>query len=168
MGEQADNRAANPPGRRPDRWVKVGFLLAAAVTAVLVYLYIQTGKTILKSWQTDLDAALRSAKQEDRRSLVLFLASPPGETARRLASTTLKKAHNRKAIADGKFVRVKVALDTALDSDTARRYRIRKLPSMLILDPNGVEINRREGMIGEVPFRQGFLDCSQVAKPPTD
>jgi len=37
---------------------------------------------------------------------------------------------------------------------------------MMVLDANGNELNRREGFIGEVPFRHGFLDLAQIEAPP--
>ncbi len=159
MSEPSDS---HPPSakRRTDRRIKLGFLAVALVAAgVVFYLQLRPPKGI---WSQGLPQGLQKARAENRRLLVLFTSSPPGETARRMEQTTLRKAHNRKAIRDGKFVCVRVTLDTALRSETARRYRIRKLPTMLILSPEGGELNRREGMIGEVPFRQGFLDCADV------
>lgn len=133
------------------------------VAAVVFYLQVKPPKGI---WSQDFPQALREAKAQNRRLLVFFTSSPPGETARQIDRTTLRKAHNLQAIRDGNFLCVRVTLETSLDSQTARRYRIRKLPTMVILSPEAVELNRREGMIGEVPFRQGFLDCKEVMPPP--
>jgi len=166
MNQQADHRGSKPAKRAADRRVKLGFLVAAIAMGVGVYFYLQRGRMILRTWSTDLERARRQAKSEDRRLLLFFMSSPPGETTRRMAGTTLKKPRNRKAIAEGKFIPVKVELDTSLKGDLARRYRIRKLPTMLILSPAGEELNRREGMIGEVPFRKGFLSCKEIVKPP--
>ena len=165
MTEPAENQTARGARKGADRRVKLAFLAVTIAIAVIVYFYHRQGKALLKSWPTDLAAALQRAKTQDQGLLVLFMASPPGQMTTRLARTTLRKPHNVKAITDGRFVRVKVALPTSLDSETARRYCIRELPTMLVLDPNGAELNRREGMIGEVPFRNGFLDCTQVVRP---
>jgi hypothetical protein len=36
---------------------------------------------------------------------------------------------------------------------------------MLVIGPDGVEKNRREGFIGEVDFRTGFLEGGEVIGP---
>ena len=166
MGKRTDDSGKKPAKRTSDYRAKLGFIVAAIAICVAVYFYIQRGRMILRSWPSDLEKALQQARSEDRRPLLLFMSSPPSETTRQMAGTTLKKAHNRKAIAEGKFIPVKVVLDTSLKSDLARRHKIRKLPTMLILSPAGEELNRREGMIGEMQFRQDFLSCKEVLKPP--
>lgn len=168
MTEPTDSGGKRRPKRATDMRGKLAFLVVAALLAGVVYWYLQQGKTILRDWPDDLAKALRQAKAENLRVLAFFVSSPPSETTLRMARTTLKKSHNQRAIASGGFLRVKVSLDTSLKSDTARRHKITKLPTMLILGPDGKELNRREGMIGEVPFRSGFLDCAEVVQPPSD
>ncbi len=159
----APDRSAAPPRERRDLYVKLAFLAVALVGAWFIYTQVQTGD-VLKGWPEGVEKALARAKETDRRVLVLFTDDPPGATARRLSRTTLAKPHNVQAIREGKFVRARQSIDS-LDSPLARRFAIDKLPTMLILAPDGKEINRREGMIGEVPFREGFLDGSEVVKP---
>ena len=57
-------------------------------------------------------------------------------------------------------------LTDGLSGDLAKRYKLTKLPTMVILDANGKELNRREGFIGEVEFRRGFLDLTKIEAPP--
>ena len=149
---------------RSDRRVKIGFLLAALLAAGLIYWLFQTGATVLKSWPIEFDKALAGAKKTDRRVLAIFMSDPPGATAVRLAQTTLSKGQNQKAIRDGKFSRVKV-LTNSLSGDLAKRYKLTSLPTMIVLDANGNELNRREGFIGEVDFRHGFLDLTKIEAP---
>lgn len=165
MSEQASSQDASAKAQAGDRRVKLIFLAVAVAAALVVYLVLQRDPPLLRDWPGNLDEALRQAAKENRRVLAFFVSSPLSEDAKWIASTTLKKGHNRRAIADGKFVRVKVRLKTSLDSKTARAYRIRRLPTMLILSPDGTELNRREGRIGEVPFREGFLDGTDVFRP---
>ena len=162
MSEESTKQRKRPARSGPERWVKLGFLAAAIILAVVVY---SRGGTILAGWREQLPSALEQARREGRKLLVVFMSDPPSQTLRRLAATTLAKQHNADAIREGKFIRVKVKLDSSLKSETAGRHKIRSLPTTLILDANGVELNRREGMIGEVPFRDGFLDCGDVVKP---
>jgi len=95
--------------------------------------------------------------------LAFFMSEPPSATARWLADNTLRM--NRKAIAESRVVPVKVVLETSLDSETARRYEIRELPTLMVLSPSGKELNRRTGRVGEVEFRQGFLDLAVIKGP---
>ena len=69
-----------------------------------------------------------------------------------------------RAIQDGKFARVKVTVNS-LNSDVARQYKLTHLPTMMILAPDGKELNRREGVVGEVPFVHGFLDLTEIEAP---
>ena len=78
---------------------------------------------------------------------------------------TLGKKENKKALIDGKFILTKVVVPPSLDDAFAREHQIGKLPTWLLLDSKGDELNRREGYIGEIEFRKGFLDCQMVVKP---
>jgi hypothetical protein len=147
------------------RRAKLIFLAVVAVPALVIYVLLQRDPQILAGWSEDLDAVCRRAAAESRKVVVIFHASPPGSTTRQLATTTLAKGHNIKAIEEGRFLRARVRLDTALQSATARKYKISRLPTVLLLGPDGAELNRREGMIGEVPFRQDFLTCNEVLRP---
>ena len=161
------NSGTAPSARKPDSRAKVVFLAIVIAVAVAIYLWLQRSPDLL-GWPGDIDAALAEARKTDRKVLALFTSDPPSYTARRLAETTLTKGHNRQALADGKFLCVHTKVDSALTGKTARRFGLTKLPTTLILSPTGIELNRREGMIGEVPFRHGFLDCSEVQGPKSE
>jgi hypothetical protein len=162
MTQSAKHRQSSQAGRS-DRWVKIGFLVVAVVIGTVIYLYLQND-TLLKGWPEDLSAALADAKQTNRRVLVVFVGNPPNADAVRNADFALGKPQNQQAIQDGKFARVKVTVNS-LDSDLARRYNLNRLPTMMILAPDGSELNRREGVVGEVPFLHGFLDLTEVEAP---
>jgi hypothetical protein len=81
-----------------------------------------------------------------------------------MANTTL--AHGQNVQAMKAFIRVKVELDS-LESDLAKEYELESLPTWLILTPNGEVLKRREGFIGEVPFRNEFLSVA-ATKPSGD
>jgi len=93
--------------------------------------------------------------------LVFFASKQPSGDARRMSTTTLGK--NAKNIARGKFIKVLIQLKKT--DELAKRYKISTLPTFLVLDAEGKELNRRVGRVGEAPFTNGFLDCSEVEKP---
>ncbi len=164
MDEQEGNTNQTPREKpRKDRWIRLGFLAVVVVAVGAIYLVQRRGPA-LKGWNPGLNAALEQAGRENRRLLVFFMYSPPSEAARRMAATTLAQAQNRQAIEKGRFVRVKVPV-SSLQSELARQYKLKSLPTMMVLDSDGIERNRREGFIGEVAFRRGFLDLSQIQKP---
>jgi hypothetical protein len=147
-----------------DRWVKIGFLLVILIGVVGVYL-LQHRSLSIKDWGDDLPAALREAKATGRMVVVFFVEDPPSETSRRIKDSVIHKPGNRKALKEGNFIRVIVILDNSLKSDVAKQYRIKELPTLMVLRPNGTERNRHEGLIGEVNFRQDLLQYPPPEQP---
>lgn len=147
-----------------DRRIKIGFVVVVVAAAVAVWLS-QRSSPPLPGWETNLGAARRTAAAEGRRVLILFHSQPPSQTMHTLVDDVLETSHGRRAMLDGKFIRVHVVLGTPLKSNVARQYAIRKLPTMVILSPEGKELNRREGRVGLVEFGSQFLDCEKVIRP---
>ena len=154
---------ASPRTHSRDRWVKIAFVVVTVVLVVFIY-HKQRGGLSIPGWGDDLDEAMEQGRREGRLVLVLFVSDPPGTMATQLANT-IRNEQNVKAVTDGRYVAVIAAVDTALKSDVARLHRLKTLPTLVLLGSAGLERNRREGMVGEVPFRQGFLDCSDVVSP---
>ena len=160
----SENTTAPAPKKAGgDHRIKIIFLLAAVVGIVAVQ-FLQRSGQVLPDWDEDLQAALDQASQERRMVLVFFADHPPGEISRWLAGGTIRK--NQEAIEEGNFLPVLVRL-SSLDDTLAGRYKIQTLPAMLILDHRGRELNRREGKIGEGPFRDDFLNLRKIVKPPS-
>ena len=163
MTDTEKSDAAPPVDKaRRERRTKIIFLLITLLIVAVIY-KLQRTDTRLAGWSKDLNASMTQAVRENRPLLVLFDSDPPSTTSRNLVATTIEK--NIKYIDDGKFICVAVSVDTGLKDPVSRRYRLSLLPTMLIIGPDGIEKNRREGIIGEVPFRQGFLDCKEVHGP---
>ena len=152
MGEDQEKQSGKGPGT--DRWVKIGFLAVLVVGGLAVYIVQRSGPQ-LKDWGKDLPSALARAQKEGRKVLLLAKSQPPSEIFRQLTATTIRK--NAKAIKQHNLILVKITLSSSLQSATARQYRIKTLPTTLLLDPKGKELKRREGFIGEIEFRD-FLD----------
>jgi thioredoxin-related protein len=159
-GNDDTGRAATRGGKaRKDRWIKGCFLAAVLIAAVIVYVMQREGVG-LHGWEDDLEAALVRAERENRPLLVYFVRSFSADTVRRMASTTLAKPDNERAIQEAGLIKVKVK--TSIDSDLAKKYGLSKLPTMVVLSPEGrkcATINDYAGQfIGELPFRNEFLE----------
>lgn len=165
--EPTASPAPVPPRRRHDRAVKIGFAVAAVAIVLLVWWHQRRGGD-WEGWTTDLAAAKARAKTEDRHVLVLFHATPPGQLTRDFLRRTLGKKANREALDKLVIARVHIALNTDLTSEVARSYRVRALPTLVLLGPDGAERNRREreAILPEIAFREGFLDGSKPVSPP--
>ncbi|MFB3890744.1 MAG: hypothetical protein ACE15C_01845 [Phycisphaerae bacterium] len=165
------SRAPSPAVAKPrlSRNAKLIALGVVSVAAVLVYL-VQTAMppviAQIFNYKSGLDQALVQARADNRKLFILFASSPPGQAERDMAAGTLSKEKNREAIKKGNFICLRVDMPNDLKgNEIAAKYRVEALPTWIILDPKGKELNRRVGFIGEVPFRNGFLDCSQVVRP---
>lgn len=139
---------------------KMVFLAVAIVAVVLVYISQQSGSE-LPDWSDDLPAALAQAEKEKRGVLVFFVGDPPSANGRWMATSTLPK--NAKKIAELKLL--KVLLQVNMKDERIKQYKITRLPAFLLLNSQGEELNRREGRVGEVPFKKQFLDRGTVEKP---
>jgi hypothetical protein len=144
-----------------DRRAKMAFLVVAILVAGVVYFLFQSGEEILKNWPADFNATLADANQTGRNVLVVFLSNPPNDDSVFVATTTLTKPKNRQAIEAGKFARVKTVVND-LNGPLAGKYKLTKLPTLMVLDSKGKEVARAEGRVGEVPF----LEFIQSIKKP--
>lgn len=158
-GTQPQAPAAKPPARRKDKWVKWVFGLAVLGAIIAVWIIQRSGPVAFQNWRDNLPAAIDEASRDDRKVLVLFGSSPPGQDERKLGDAIAKK-QNAEAITQGGFIAVRV-----VDGELARKWKVQRMPTMLILQTKGnevVELNRREGYIGEVAFRDEFLSLKVI------
>jgi hypothetical protein len=159
MDQQDTHDQATAAKHRKDKG-KLIFLAIISVVVILVYMSQRSGAE-LPDWPGDLSAGLAQAKQEERKVLVFFASSPPSTTARKMSTSTLKM--NNKYIKSRKLITVLIQVKKT--DELAKRYSIKKFPTFLLLDSEGKELNRRVGLVGEVPFRNEFLDCKKVVGP---
>ena len=137
--------------------------LAVAMAVVAAVYFMQLRGPQLESWGSDLDQALTQARAEKRKVLVFFTVSLKSEKAKKLINLTL--AHNRRNIDNMGLIKVNLNLDVRLQSKTAERYKISRLPTFLLLSPQGSELNRREGFVSVQGFRDEFLSCEKIIRP---
>jgi hypothetical protein len=156
MTETAETpRSPSPPRPPRDRlikWAFVGLIVLAVVAVVLM----QQKKTLgIKGWSNDLSQTLATARTDNRRVVAFFVRQPSSHTAKTIARHAIQPA-NVEAIDKGRFLPVVVTTEPG--SEPATTYGIEAFPTLLVLSPQGEEMLRREGLIGEVPFRQEFLE----------
>ncbi|MBN1942417.1 MAG: hypothetical protein JW849_03895 [Phycisphaerae bacterium] len=156
MAERSEE-SKTPKSPSRDRWIKIGFVLVLAAAGIAVYCF-QRRDLHIEGWGDNLAAALNQARTENRMVVVFFASSPPSDTALTIARRRIPKPDNKEALKAGNFIPVVASLKDALDSDLAKQYKLKTLPTLMVLRPNGTERNRHEGMIGEVDFRQNFLE----------
>ncbi len=168
MNQQTDHPAGEQVTKtKPDHRAKVVFLIIALVIGGGILLVQRKPPKLPAGWSEDLPAALKQARLENRRLMIVFMASPPSHIGRKMFDTTLSKRENKKALEDGRFIPVRQLIKST-ESETAKEYKVTRFPTTLILGPGGNELNRRERFIGEVPFRDGFLNMRKLELPPAD
>lgn len=148
------------PGPGRDRRAKLIFIAITVVAAVVVFYVSRRGPPV-PGWDDDLDAALKAAGKQERKVLVFFVPAGHSAEADQVART-IRKPDNVQATQQGNFVCVRVR--TSVTSDLAGRYGLRHLPTLLILSPGGQELNRREGVVGEVEYRSQFLKGEKAGR----
>ena len=91
--------------------------------------------------------------------VVFFVGRTPSPIASDIAKKVIPKDGNKKALAEGKFIKVVFSVDSGLQSETAKKYKLVKLPTLIAFDPSGKEYNRLEGTNAkdEVGFRDKLL-----------
>ena len=163
MNQQDEKQTAPARKGRSDRWVKLAFLVAVAAIGVFVWLSYRTPP--LRGFSGDLEKALEKAKAEGRNIVLLFINSPASDNDRFVMQKIIAKRHNLQALEKGNYLCVRKS--TSLRSEMAKRYQLKELPTVLLLGPDGRELNRRQGRggFGEIEFRKGFLDCKEIRKP---
>ncbi|MHC4984578.1 MAG: hypothetical protein ACYTFO_00320 [Planctomycetota bacterium] len=145
--------------RKHDRWVKLGFLVVAL--GIVAFLVIdQRSFPAPAGWGKNLAEALATAQAENRHVVVLFVKHPMGELAKTVITQVINKSDNHKAVKEGNFVPVMVR---GPSNQMREDYGLTVFPTLMILDPAGQEVKRREGLDTrpEVPFRSEFLDLEQ-------
>lgn len=160
MSEENTAPAGTENLKREKRTKTILILLIIAAMAGL-YVFNQRQELNIEGWGKDLDAALARAKTENNPVVILFVNKSQTPTARDLQKR-IDRPGNRKALKNGNYITVIVPLDNSLDSELAKKYKISSLPTLLLLKPNGEEHNRAPSNIGEVPFRQIFLNYNKT------
>jgi len=127
--------------------------LAVLVAVVGFIWYIQRNPSPPADWGTNLDDAIEQAGRENRQVLVWFTGIRNSQQWKDMRGR-VRIPQTKNIIKKKNFVCVNVEVGTSMDSDLARKYGITKLPTFLILDPQGKEVKRTEGPIGEQALRE--------------
>jgi len=154
MSEQQDQPRRKS---RVDWRVKVGFVVVLLAVSVLIYMR-QTAEPKLPGWGTDLQAALRQAKEKNTKVLVLFTGSPMSHLDRRLVKESLNKSRVLKAMNHLGYPRVH--LSVRKHKDVAERYGVTSHPFLLLLDADDKVVKKHSGFLTDLAFCGDFLEVS--------
>ncbi len=96
------------------------------------------------AWEHELDAALASAKAQQRPVLLVFGASwcPPCKKMKRDVWPDPEVAQ----LVESNFVPLYVDVDERSQANVSARYRVSSIPAVFILDAEGTEIQRSSSM----------------------
>lgn len=161
MQEEADKDQPAPKKRLVGKRMNLLFLVVFVVAAVLITRHQQSAGG-LPDWPSDISGALEQAAKEDRKILVFFASRPPSHIDIRMTEDPIR--HNMPFIKRDKFITVLIQVES-LQSQLARSYKVTKLPTFLVLGPDGKELNRRTGFVTPREFYEGFMDCTVIQKP---
>ena len=146
----------SPSKKSPwDRRIKTGFLVVTIALAIVIWLNQRQGPQL--QWSKDLQSILRLAERENRRVLILFRGKFPNEETRNLIKMVLTSGDSTSAMQKGKFLCVQVELDNELQSAVAKKYSVKKLPTMIIMGSDGKELKRHVGYMALGEFFGTFL-----------
>ena len=132
-----------------DRWVKLGFLAVVLIVAAVIYIRGRAGTAPGREWHSDLPATLAEARKSNRPVLVLFRPKVLDEdTSFVTGEKGLKQQSVTRAVTKGNYLCVAVKLDASLTSALAVRYKLRELPTVIVLSPEGIVLQRDSGRVG--------------------
>lgn len=143
--------AAPPPrkGRRGlDRWVKLAFLLIVLGWVGWQGVGWYFGPSLPVDFTADLPGAMRQAQAQGRNVLVVVYSRPPSEDYKTLALQRMSKPRSREAMRRSNVIVVRTTSGDA----SARQFNVTTTPTLLLLGPDGREIRRHVGGIGETDF----------------
>lgn len=114
-------------------------------------------------WREGYDAALADAKRSGKPVVLDFTAEWCGAC----------KVLDKQAFADPGVSRtltsdfVAVRVDCDREREVAERFGVRKLPTLIVVSPDGVELARRTGSAGAAEIAQWLNPLkSRAARPP--
>ena len=141
-----------------DRWVKLGFLAAVIIVAAVIYIRHRVGVGPGEAWRSDLDATLAEARKSNRPVLVLFRPKALDEDTNFVSGEKgLTCPSVREAVEKGNYPCVEVKLGGALTSTAAAKYKVRKLPTVIVLSPQGKVLEREPGRVGHARLAEMLL-----------
>jgi thiol:disulfide interchange protein len=116
--------------------------------------------TVTLKWEKDISVALERARNEGKLVLVNFYAEWC-VWCKRLESTTLRDTKVA-SVLDQKVVPLSLDVD-AWGKELSNEYRVHELPTIVVLDAEGVELGRIPGYMPPESFLErveGFLQQS--------
>ena len=79
---------------------------------------------------------------------------------KRLITKGLAFTRSKEALAEIGYL--KVHLNKEDHGNVMENYAVRELPTVLMLDPGGVEVKRHEGFMNDITFKNDFLEMKSL------
>lgn len=147
MSQDQSTSGVQRPKSGKDRWVKLGFLGAVVIVALVLYMRQVQGPTLSADWGGNLDAALDTAKGSGQRVVVFFYSPRGSHEDNSFVIDSLMHSVSKNAIDNAKALRVQVAVGDP-KAPLAARYALTALPAVAVLSPQGKLLDVRTGRVG--------------------
>ena len=128
------------------KWALSGLLAGLSLVLIIYAAQPRVPQSLAKDkkdlkWYTEHEETIKEASRAGKNVFMAFSASwcP---ACQKMESETLKNTEVQRRLAND-FIAVKIDVDTS--PVLSSRYRIYGVPKVIILDPSGNEIGRREG-----------------------
>jgi len=135
-----------------DKRVKLGFLVLAIVGAVLIYLHQRQDPQL--GWPTATAPMLDKARADARPVVVFFMPHKPDGETRKMIALSLLHGMTQKQLKKLNYVTALV-LDTKMTSSLAKRFKVEKLPTLVIISPKGEQYKENvTGFVGPAALKE--------------
>jgi len=150
------------PKSGKDRLVKVAFLIIALSVAGVVYM-MQRKDPELTGWDKDLGDALKRAKADQKKVVVLFTRSPMSHDDKKIVNKCVRLPPSVRVLRHLGYPKVHLTIQG--DRKAAERYDVHNSPTVLLLDSDGKILKRRDGFMTDLAFCNDMLGLPAAAVP---
>ena len=139
------------------KWVFLGLV---SVGAILVW-WVQRNPDLLPGWETkDLSRMLAEGKAQHRPVVIFFHDVPMNEASRQNADH-VNGAQSITAYKKYNYIRVRVGTDAT--SAVAQEWHIESFPTLVVVDVQGKEAGRRQGVVAVTDYYDHLLPLGDPA-----
>ena len=147
MEQQA---SGNPADKKSKRAKLIFIVLVLVVIAVIYGIQHKRSLDIFHGWQTDLDAALKQAKADNKKIIVFVSHSQLSAVDQDVINQNWTNDNLMKSVRGEGFVLVHLDWDNKPAMEQLKIDKIENVPAVLLLDADGKILKTRTGQVGAV------------------